>query len=41
MFSYADDTFYELHPSQDAESGRVNLNVPRGEAISPSPATSL
>lgn len=30
IFSHAHDTFYEVHPSIDAESGRVELNIPKG-----------
>ena len=28
MFSYADDAFFEIHPSQS--NGRINLNIPQG-----------
>jgi len=30
IFSHAHDRFFEVHPTIDAESGQVDLNIPRG-----------
>lgn len=30
IFSHAHDTFFEVHPGIDAETGRVEMNIPKG-----------